>query len=53
MLFAGKDEKAVSAFREVARLEPDNAYARNDLGLGYEALRQYNQAIQTIRKPSV
>jgi tetratricopeptide (TPR) repeat protein len=50
MLFAGKNEKAVSAFREVVRLEPDNAYAWNDLGLAYEALCQYNQAMHAYQE---
>jgi tetratricopeptide (TPR) repeat protein len=50
MLQAGKNEKAVSAFLEVVRLEPDNAYAWNDLGLAYDDLRQYNQAIHAYQE---
>jgi tetratricopeptide (TPR) repeat protein len=50
MLDAGKYEKAVDAFREVVRLEPDDASAWDDLGLAYGGLRQYDQAIHAYQE---
>ena len=43
-------DKAVSAYREVLRLKPDNSAASNQLGLAHLSLKQFPNALAAFQE---
>ena len=48
----GENEKALKILLEIARREPRNFYAHNNVGMVYVELKEYDKALEAYEKKS-